>query len=89
MRSGIRQVQGEVAARAVGKALIKKALKSNPNLSVNSDELLRQAGRTGRVIGTWYARGETAAASYAKKKRDEVKKATGNRAYRYSNKSNI
>jgi hypothetical protein len=85
LRSGVRQVQGETAARAIGRVLINKALRNNPNLSVDSDELLRQAGRTGRVIGAWYARGETAAAMYEKKKRDSIAKETGNRAYRFSN----
>lgn len=85
LRSGLRQVQGETIARTAGKVLINKALKNNPNLSVNSDELLRQAGRTGRMIGAWYARGETAAAMYEKKKRDSIAKETGNRSYRFSN----
>lgn len=84
LRSGIRQVQGETAAKIAGRALINKALKNNPNLNVNSDELLRQAGRTGRRIGAWYARGETAAAMYASKKRKSIKKETGNQSYRFS-----
>lgn len=88
-RSGVYQVIGDKAARAAGRALINMAIKNNPNLSVNSEELLRTAGRTGRKIGLWYARGETVAALYAKKKRNQVKKATGNQAYRYYSDSSV
>lgn len=84
-RSASWQYAGSVAGRTVGKALISKALKNNPNLKVNSKELLDVADRTGRNVGRAIAYAESIAAYSAKKSRDSEKKSRGNQAYRFEN----
>lgn len=82
-RSASWQYAGSVAGRAVGKALISKALKNNPNLKVNSKELLDIASKTGRNVGRGIAYAESIAAYSAKKSRDSEKKSRGSRSYRF------
>lgn len=69
--TGTRAVQGDMAGRAVGKALIKQAMRNNPNLKLSDAEfnrLVKQAGNFGKNVGVVYSRVETAQGYRARRK---------------------
>lgn len=74
--TGTRAVQGDMAGRAVGKALIKQAMRNNPNLKLSDAEfnrLVKQAGNFGKNVGVAYSRVETAQGYRARRKLSKQK----------------
>ena len=70
-RMSINMTVGETASRAVGKALINKAMKNNPNLKISDDDFKRlvdKAGNFGKSAGAAYTRYQTVQGKVARKK---------------------